>query len=324
MDAATVSLTASANPAARGSNVLFTATVSAPNDAGTPTGSITFTDGTTMLGNVALTGGVATLSTSTLAGGQHTITATYSGDATFTGGAFASLVETISAAATTTVLTATPNPASLGSAVTLQATVTSTVSGTPTGSVAFVDGTSNLGTVPLSGNTASFVTSSLPVGMHSIQAAYAGDSNFASSVSPDVTEVITGAADGGVPEGGLPDGGGHDAEADGPAEGSVDSSTGGDAAAEGGPEAGSSDSSVGPGDGGLDGTMMGDAPTFEGGVTLPEAGTGTNESGSCGCRVAGGGETGGGLLALAGFAAIAGAFAVRRSQRTDRRRSASR
>jgi Bacterial Ig-like domain (group 3) len=320
MDGATVALTSSANPAALGANVTFTATVSSPSDAGTPTGSIAYADGTTTLGNVALTGGVATFSTSSLAGGHHTITATYSGDVTYTGGAIGSLVETITAAPTTTALAAMPNPAMLGSAITLQATVTSTVSGTPTGSVAFVDGTSSLGTVPLSGNTASLMTSSLPVGMHSIHAAYSGDTNFASSVSPDVTEAVDGPADGGVP-----DGGSRDAEADGPTDAGVDGGTGGDAEAEGGgPEAGGSDSSVEPGDAGMDGSLMGDAPTFEGGVTPPDAGTATNESGSCGCRVAGSDETGSGLLALSGLAAIAGAFASRRSQRSDRTRGASR
>jgi hypothetical protein len=330
MDSVTLAVASSANPAALGTNVTFTATVSAPGDAGTPTGSVTFTDGTTMLGTVTLSGGVAAYSTSTLSGGEHTITATYSGDTTFTGGASGSVVETISAAATTTALAATPNPATFGSPVTLQATVTSTVSGTPTGVVAFVDGTSSLGTAPLSGNTASFTTSSLSLGTHPIHAAYAGDTNFAGSVSPDVTETIVAP----VSDAGVADGAGHDAETDGPTETSVDGTVSGDAEVDGGPDgaadagadgsssdANSSDSAAGPGEAGSDAAMMGDGSTFDGSITAPDAGAGTNESGSCGCRVAGGEDAGGGLLALAGFVAVATAFAGRRSQR---RRDASR
>src|SRR5262249_34854864 len=66
--------------------VTLTATVApvAPG-AGTPTGTVTFRDGTTTLGTapVAVVSGAAraTLATSTLAGGTHTLTAVYGGDA---------------------------------------------------------------------------------------------------------------------------------------------------------------------------------------------------------------------------------------------------
>ena len=82
--ASTVALTSSLNPAFAGNSVTFTATVSPP--AGTtllPTGSVVFSDGTTMLGTMPLSSGVATLSTSTLAVGSHTISAAYGGDSIF-------------------------------------------------------------------------------------------------------------------------------------------------------------------------------------------------------------------------------------------------
>ena len=74
-------LTSSPNPALYAQAVTLTATVSAPG--GTPTGSVSFSDGTSPLGSTSLSGGVATLTVSTLALGSHGITAAYSGDGRF-------------------------------------------------------------------------------------------------------------------------------------------------------------------------------------------------------------------------------------------------
>jgi hypothetical protein len=69
-----------------GQSVTFTATVT--GSGGTPTGTITFKDGTTSLGTGTLNGsGVATLSTSALTVGTHSIKAEYGGDANFAGSA---------------------------------------------------------------------------------------------------------------------------------------------------------------------------------------------------------------------------------------------
>src|SRR5262249_32136542 len=81
---AKVTTTSSVNPSRLGQSVTFTATV-APTFSfiGTPTGTITFKDGTTTLGKVTLAGGQASLTTSSLSLGKHKITAIYSGDANF-------------------------------------------------------------------------------------------------------------------------------------------------------------------------------------------------------------------------------------------------
>jgi Bacterial Ig-like domain (group 3)/FG-GAP-like repeat len=78
----TTALTSSPNPSQVGQMVKFTATVTGQY-GGTPTGPITFKDGSTVLAQVALSGGVARYKTSTLSKGKHHITANYSGDTNF-------------------------------------------------------------------------------------------------------------------------------------------------------------------------------------------------------------------------------------------------
>ena len=66
-----------------GQSVTFTATVTSPT-VGRPTGSLVFREGTTVLASRTLdANGAASFNTSTLSPGTHTITASYSGDATF-------------------------------------------------------------------------------------------------------------------------------------------------------------------------------------------------------------------------------------------------
>jgi len=80
--ASSTTVASSLNPSTFGQAVTFTATVTATS--GTPTGMVTFKDGTTTLGTGTLSGGKAMLTTSTLAAGSHSITAVYGGDANFT------------------------------------------------------------------------------------------------------------------------------------------------------------------------------------------------------------------------------------------------
>jgi autotransporter-associated beta strand protein len=90
-------ITSSQNPATAGQSVVFTATVSPVAPAtGTPTGSVTFKDGTTTLGTATLSSGQATFSTSSLVAGAHSIVAVYSGDSNFSTSTSSVLVQTIS------------------------------------------------------------------------------------------------------------------------------------------------------------------------------------------------------------------------------------
>ena len=94
---------------------------------------------------------------------------------------------------TTTTVTASLNPAVAGNTITFTAQVQANGpgAGTPTGSITFKDITTILGAATLNGTgLATFTTSALVVGTHAISASYAGDTNFLSSFSPDIAEVV--------------------------------------------------------------------------------------------------------------------------------------
>jgi hypothetical protein len=190
----TTTVTSSANPSGVGQNVTFTATVTGSGAAGAPTGSVTFQEGTTTLGTGPLSGSggtaKATFTTSSLPAGNHTIIASYGGDNTFASSSSAGLTQTVVKASSTTTVASTANPSTVGQSVTFTATVTG--AGTPTGSVTFLDGAATLGTGTLSGSTATatFTTTSLPAGNHTITVSYGGDNTFAGSSSAALTQAV--------------------------------------------------------------------------------------------------------------------------------------
>lgn len=175
------------NPANYGQTVTLSATVQ--SSGGTPTGTVTFLDGSTTLGTTTLTNGAAQLPVSNFAAGSHPITAKFSGDANFSGGTSSVLTETVNPVATTTAVTSSLNPATAGQPITLTATVQAgglSVSG----SVSFLDGSTTLGAATLSSNSAQISISSLSVGSHSITAVYGGSVDFASSTSAALAQTI--------------------------------------------------------------------------------------------------------------------------------------
>lgn len=189
----TTTLTSSAANSVFGQSVTFTAVVAPSTGTGAPTGTVTFRDGTTTLGTGTLTNGRATFTTTTLAVGSRQITAVYAGDTTFGGSTSAPLTQTVAKAATTSTVTATPNPATPGQAVLFTATVQATAPGvgTPTGTVTFRDGGTVLGTAPLTPlGTATFTTSTLSSGARTITVTYAGDDNFTASTSSEITVTV--------------------------------------------------------------------------------------------------------------------------------------
>jgi Bacterial Ig-like domain (group 3)/Beta-propeller repeat len=94
-------------------------------------------------------------------------------------------------AATTTTLSSSLNPSTYGQVLTFTAVVASGLGAPPDGeSVSFKKGAKVLGTGTLSGGSASFTTSTLPVGTDYIKAVYGGDSNFAGSTSNTVSQGV--------------------------------------------------------------------------------------------------------------------------------------
>jgi hypothetical protein len=192
-DATTNGVTSSLDPSTYGQSVTFTATVSASAPgAGTPTGSVAFYDGSTLIGSSTLSGGKATLKTSALPVGPDLITVAYNGDTNFLASTSTTLTQIVNQDATTTKLASSANPAVYGEPVTLTATVGASApgSGTPTGTVTFLDGTTILGSGTLSGGTTTLSTSSLAVASHTITAVYSGDPNFTTSTSAVLNQKV--------------------------------------------------------------------------------------------------------------------------------------
>jgi hypothetical protein len=97
---------------------------------------------------------------------------------------------TVTKAATTMALSATPSPSQNNKPVTLRATIAVTApgGGVPTGSVEFRDNGALLGTAPIVNGTASF-TVAFRKGSHPLTAAWAGDANFTGSNAARTQQV---------------------------------------------------------------------------------------------------------------------------------------
>jgi hypothetical protein len=98
---------------------------------------------------------------------------------------------TVTKVACTLALTGSGNPALAMSSVSFGARAASLTTGVPTGTVTLSDGSAVLGTATLnSSGLATYTTTNLPDGQHSITASYGGDQNFAPSTSSAMAETI--------------------------------------------------------------------------------------------------------------------------------------
>ncbi len=92
---------------------------------------------------------------------------------------------------TTTAIRSSPNPSFVGQTIAFTATVSSSSGPPPNGeTVTFHNGSAILGTSSLNSGVATLATSSLGVGTYTITATYAGDSNFATSTSAGLKQVV--------------------------------------------------------------------------------------------------------------------------------------
>jgi PKD repeat protein len=172
-------------------------TVAAAN--GTPTGTVTVTDGVeSCTGDLAGGSGSCSLALST--SGERTLTATYEGNASFNGSTDTE-AHTVNApppaSTTTTIADHGPNPSNVGESISVSFTVASS-SGTPAGTVTVTDGVDSC-TGQLQGGSGSCSLTLTTSGNRTLTATYQGSSAFTSSTASaqHTVDVPDGGGDGG-------------------------------------------------------------------------------------------------------------------------------
>ncbi|WP_421926120.1 Ig-like domain repeat protein [Neoaquamicrobium sediminum] len=186
-------MTVTPSPSLVGQTVELRAIVTPQFGSHVPTGSVTFTiDGAPQAPTPLDGSGLAVLPTNSLALGSHTISARYTGDTNHNSTSVLPLNHTVNKADTTTVLSSSANPSTVGDLVTFTATVAPTAGGgTPTGTVTFtIDGVPQAATTLNGSGQASVSTSSLAVGPHTIAAQYSGDTNHSSSTATNLSQTV--------------------------------------------------------------------------------------------------------------------------------------
>lgn len=170
-----------------------TATVTVSGSASVPLGTVQLLQNGSAVATGTLVGGTATFPLTTMSAGSYTFSASYLGDGINPAATSPAISVNIDRAATSTTAQPPVQNTYATLPLLLNANVTSTTKGTPTGTVNFID-TSN-GTVPvataqLTNGIASSVYLAPTAGAHAIVANYLGDNNFAPSTSPAVTASI--------------------------------------------------------------------------------------------------------------------------------------
>ncbi len=195
-------------PGGTGSVTAYIATMGTAAPTGTVTFSVTSSAGTVALPAVAITStsgrnavAAITIPASALVAGPQTVsqtgnnsvTATYSGDTNYLPATQQTAAQIYDAQVSTNVfLSIAPNAPTAGQSAVITARVgwsnLLSIPGFPAGSVDFLDGTSPLGTVSITpdayGNgIATFSTSGLTAGVHTLTANYKGNTQFLSSTA---------------------------------------------------------------------------------------------------------------------------------------------
>ena len=185
-----VRITASSNSATAGTVITFAAQV--VSSTGAPFGGVSFVDGSALLGTVSLTAnGSASYSTASLGIGSHSISAVFNANGPY--------AESTSSSVTVSITGAPAVAASVFVAVERQvdmvtgnsSLVASVLSTKPLadGNVIFLDSGAILGTAPVgSSGIARLENIQMASGTHDLTASFAGTSQFAPSVSPELNE----------------------------------------------------------------------------------------------------------------------------------------
>lgn len=176
----------------------LTLTAKVTGSGSTPTGTVALLDGTATVATQPVpANGIVLFVNPSLAIGSHTLTAAYSGDANHAAVTSAVVTQVVQQA-TTTALSTSASSITAGKSVTLTAVVTGVsaqpLTGNPAGTVKFLDAGALLATVtPDATGTATYTTSALTAGTHTISSVYSGDALDATSSSSTVSVVVTNA-----------------------------------------------------------------------------------------------------------------------------------
>jgi hypothetical protein len=166
-------------------NTPVTITEQVPNGV---TGTVTFSNGSTVIGTAPIVNGVATITVPSLPIGTNPITASVAETATTNAATSPSTPVTVGLITPTVALTSSLNPAAYSQTITFTASVPAAATGT----ITFLDGTTVLGSGTVNGaGVASFTTSSLAIGTHAISASYGGNASYKSAVSTALSQVVS-------------------------------------------------------------------------------------------------------------------------------------
>jgi len=174
------------------SNVSLTVTGTVTGSSGTPTGTVTLTSGSYTSSATALVSGAysITIPANKLSVGSDTLTATYSGDATYAS-ATKTAVVTVTAPPTPTV-TVSPASSSIATGQSLNVVVTvAGSSGTPTGTVVLTSGSFASATRTLASGTYTFALpgNTLAAGTDTLTVTYSGDAVYGTATGTSSVTV---------------------------------------------------------------------------------------------------------------------------------------
>ena len=178
-------LTVTPNPAIVQSPASFAAKVT--GNGGVPSGSVTFSADGVSIGTAALDAtGTATLAFSALSPGTHLIAASYAGDANDSASASTAVSLVVTTIPTATALGASSTGSGASAQATLVATVVGSMGPTPTGTITFNNGTTQIGVAALNSSGIATLVPNLPTGTYNIVAVYSGDTLHSPSTSQPV------------------------------------------------------------------------------------------------------------------------------------------
>jgi sugar lactone lactonase YvrE len=190
VNASSMTLTSSVNPSNLKQATTFTATIT--NAGPSASGLVSFFSNSVLIGTGLLVNGVASIPDSFPTCGTYPITASYGGDATTAAATAGPLSQVVLCnVSSTSTLTSSRNPSSVGDGVVFTATLVGTGSTPPTGTVQFFSNGLLIGSATLVNGVATNPTYTFTTaGSYTITAVYSGDSANAPFNLGPLTQVV--------------------------------------------------------------------------------------------------------------------------------------